>query len=796
MPRIVMLLLCMSALPAAERVVATGGRSDYAIACDPAAPATVKRAAEELRRVLAAATGATLDLAQAPRRPVLWLGAGAPARQAGIDPEQLPWEGYRIVTRGADVLIVGRDTPDGQRTPEGGFSRGTEFGVDEFLERVVGVRWLLPGEVGEDIPRQATLSVPDLDLTGRPAFLFRQVNVGNRTPVVQQWLTRNRVSGFSTLANTACSRLVFDTHSWAWNLPEEVVAQHPEFRAVRGERNKFCTSNLEAVELFAASVGKWLDQRPQWWMGSLSPSDGQSFCECERCRADYEQDWFGHVSVTPRLLKFYNEVARRVARTHPNRKLGAYVYGSYSYPPSQPIAMEPNVQLDLYPLGTYGFGLYKPAYRDQFERLLAEWRKVTPEVGYGNYSTWLRDDCGAPYGPGLEILALELPAVHRHGFQTVSMVGSAAWGYAGVTNYLTARLEWDPTQDVAVLYTDWLKRAYGGGWQAMDRLYRMLDEALKQYKTTVEPVEYRGSNYELTYDVIKHVHLPLWSRIESLYLEAMSRAGTDAQRARLQMFGDNLIIFQHALRQVDLLPEPEKSPFYRTDEQFAEWVKQHEGSLALCATTEGETIISPIWAPERRVLRVPRLKPGAAPVADGRLGADEYPGAGLADAFRLAGGRRPASHLTTVRAVCDEQRLYLAFDCRDDQPVAVTDAPRDDARRIYAGDTVEVFLDAAPDDPANPVWHLALTPGNAQWDGHGSNSTPNLEWTSAAAVTADGWVAELAIPWKSLGLKSAPILWRGNFGRYAPKHRQVSSWCSVEQWFHEPGAFGEWHFAP
>ena len=29
---------------------------------------------------------------------------------------------------------------------------GTEFGVYEFLERYVGVRWLMPGPDGEDVP--------------------------------------------------------------------------------------------------------------------------------------------------------------------------------------------------------------------------------------------------------------------------------------------------------------------------------------------------------------------------------------------------------------------------------------------------------------------------------------------------------------------------------------------------------------------------------------------------------------------------------------------------------------------
>ena len=41
----------------------------------------------------------------------------------------------------------------------GGSDWGTEFGLYSFLERFAGVRWLIPSDIGIDIPKQASLMV-------------------------------------------------------------------------------------------------------------------------------------------------------------------------------------------------------------------------------------------------------------------------------------------------------------------------------------------------------------------------------------------------------------------------------------------------------------------------------------------------------------------------------------------------------------------------------------------------------------------------------------------------------------
>ena len=79
-------------------------------------------------------------------------------------------------------------------------------------------------------------------------------------------------------------------------------------------------------------------------------------------------------------------------------------------------------------------------------------------------------------------------------------------------------------------------------------------------------------NYRSTPEQIKAIHLPIFPQMEALYLQAMAKCETDAQRKRLAMFGDNLILLHWNLRKAGWLQDPERSSFYRSDKDFRRFV--------------------------------------------------------------------------------------------------------------------------------------------------------------------------------------------------------------------------------
>lgn len=127
----------------------------------------------------------------------------------------------------------------------------------------------------------------------------------------------------------------------------------------------------------------------------------------------------------------------------------------------------------------------------------------------------------------------------------------------------------------------------------------------------------------------------------------------------------------------------------------------------------------------------------------------------------------------TVRWAWDDEHLYVAIQCVDAD--IVQEQAGDQQLFFQTGDVVELFL-KPPDGLA--YWEIYVTPQSGKacifMPGRGRLGLDNLAHVSAegirlqAAATIDGslnnwrdtdrgWRAEFAIPWKPLGVASAPL---------------------------------------
>lgn len=541
------LLLQAADVPQDGLVMVENGVSAYSIYVEPSALKSVRLAAEEVQRVVRLATGCTLSVKAEAKRPMICLGDNAAARAAGVAAATMAEESFQIITRDDSVFIAGNDTADGQTTRRGGVSRGTLFGAYAFLERVVGARWIMPGDLGEIIPHHDRLVVPTTRFTDAPSFASRQLELLD-PPLVRQWALQNRVG---TQADDAGALCVDSSHSWNELMPQGVRDSHPDWAAVsqypEKPNYKFCTRNAEAVAAFTQNLLKKLDAEPSRHMLSASPSDGQSFCHCDRCKAHIAPNIHGKESTTRNLLDFYNAVARATAKTHPNRMIGALVYGANEYPPADAARLDEHLFVEWAPLDVYGLGLYKKGYREEFDHLAGQWHRIAPNLGYSNYLHWHRSRGCAPLAPAPEIMKLEFATLRKHGFQSVREAVESNWAYAGPNNWLLARLMWKAEADVDALYREWLDLAYGGGADAMGRLYALLDDAFRKFKQQDEPFHYSAGQYDIDKPKIMKIYLPLLPQMDLLCREALAKATDQRSQQRIGLFIDNLKFFHQAL---------------------------------------------------------------------------------------------------------------------------------------------------------------------------------------------------------------------------------------------------------
>ncbi|MGI5820195.1 MAG: DUF4838 domain-containing protein [Armatimonadota bacterium] len=677
-------LIALSAIAAFGQpvTIVEDGASNFSIVHAPDAPPSVLQAASELQRYIEAVSGAELAIAGEATGPAILLGEAA-----GLDLSDVPVEGFRIVTREGNVLIAGQDTAGGERTAQGGTSHGTRHGTYEFIERFLNVRWLLPTEIGQDVPEMRTVTVPETDMMDAPFFPNRRLPyIQAGKDGVDAWVDRHRIArGHGPEGQ---SLQIFHGHNFARTIPAELFDEHPDWfpmfdgqRVPPTGRYKLCLSNPELIDAFAQRAIEYFDERPDEVTFSLSPSDSGGWCRCPDCEAMYETDPDGNLSVTPAVLHFYNGVSRIVAEKYPEKVLAGYVYAAYVYPPSEPIPLEPNFFPVWAPHMDYGYTLFRPELQQTWISLAEQWTALTDRLMYYDLPNYLTNQAGAICSPGLEILEFIYPRLKQYGMQGVYVYGQPAWGGGGPTNYLLAKLAWDPDADIEALFVEYVQRAYHEGAPEIEALYRLLDAEIKRHF-----IENSDARWTLTPKIMEDVYSRNFDEIERLYRAAEAKITDDNARARLEWMGWNLTILHWNMRQFAMLDEPQSSSFYKPDAEFFDWLSARRDSPAINPPS-----------PASGAAEVERLAVSAA---------DTVPNAEPLEHHLLRGDQHivilPTDEITTIsfRNVTARGRLLQ---------YAVLGAGGEEITAGLVSTEVPIELDAV----GSPHYHLLITAGPA-----------------------------------------------------------------------------------
>ena len=387
----------------------------------------------------------------------------------------------------------------------GGSDRGTLYGAYHFLE-ALGCRWLTHDPDDEIVPNLSAIDVPELSVDSRPAFEWR-VFKGYK-PYLEPWGLKLGMNGFFPPETASTNGVALflpsqarDVHTFSQLIPAaEYFAGHPDwFMNAEGLRTKtladvggqLCLTAPGLVEEFTSRVREIFDADSNCRVVSISPNDGYGWCKCTQClkldrrlcgarapRVDLGRE---EPFVGDRVFWFGNEVARRIAESHPDHKLLMLAYVNYVEPPDSVRPVSGIVPFVChYAPADYSRTITDPSSEAnrQFKELLLKWQELSPDImvySYVNKSTWWN----LPR-PILQNFAADIKYFHALGIRRYFCQSSLSeWFRDGPLYYVLTRLLWDPQADPQTLADEWITGMFGPAADEMKTFYACIEKSVK-----------------------------------------------------------------------------------------------------------------------------------------------------------------------------------------------------------------------------------------------------------------------------------------------------------------------------
>ena len=221
---------------------------------------------------------------------------------------------------------------------------------------------------------------------------------------------------------------------------------------------------------------------------------------------------------------------------------------------------------------------------------------------------------------------------------------------------------------------------------------------------------------------------------------------------------------------------------------------------ALRTSTESDKIVATVKTKAttlRLVVPGPLVaaRAGGPAVIDGALAEPCWSSAAKASGFCSSVAGAPVKPQSTVYVTYDDTNLYLAVRCLDPQPHKAKAAVTRHDGPVWEDDSVEVFLDTNHD--RKTYYQLIINARGVTYEGiDRDDGAWNAAWTAKTCVGKRDWVAEMCVPFKSLGI-AAPkpqTVWGINVVRTF-RGREISQLFCTGGDNHRPERFGQMVFA-
>ena len=818
---------------AGEMVLAENGQPKARIVVDADATSTARLAASELQLYVEKATGAKLPIVNGPMADGMGeivVGSGQNAEKLGVTTEGLTRDAFRIKTVGDRVVVLGRDDPatnwdaclsSGMPYAE----HATLFGTYDLLERFLGVRWYLPIDIGEVVPKRATLAIPEVDILDAPNKIGRFIHIpygaddrddpnpltGGFMPVFQG----NEAKEFLRRRNLHALRMRYQTTMTTGNhttplliSSERCAKTHPEYFALfkNGERGfkigdhgltYHCFSNPGTTQEITRLARAFFEGKssqeaglPSWRGIGRETAKGKAFhilqedghrpCQCEGCISFRQKTGLSDSEAEGELLwSLIIKVANAVKPEFPHCFISVAAYGPIASPPRQQKLPDNIIVSGLAVTGPYDE--FIPGAQKEDGARISKWvdavggRNIAgfyeyPLMGgweHGSYKSH-KSICGSvPHS-----FAAHYKRMADIGQGTYLYLMSHRFAYDHLNVYVFYKYHWNPYCDINQLLDEYYTLFYGSAAAPMKKFWEEVEQQFqkaltKVVETPLGPVAATQDEQDLWEDIYGPKTIQRWS---DYFDQAKELAKHD----------------QHPI--------------------FAKRIAYMKRNVLETIAEGGEEYRSILKQASETRLQVKRAE---APIQiDGDLSEQAWRNASTGCLVVMNTRGKPEKE-TAIKLLWDDNNLYIALDCAESE-MGKVDASEieNDQTRIWRNNGVEIFLD--PDNQGRTHFQWLLNNKGTWADCHVYAKNKNdFKWnsgfTSKVVEKAEGYTVEMAIPFSGFPVAKPRQgdTWGANFIRkrklqgVGMEHAEYNTWSPlIDQFtgFHRGIEFGKLDF--
>jgi hypothetical protein len=556
-------------------------------------------AARDLQVYVEKITGAKLPIAgddALPAGTVIFVGKSALTKPfdakipSGLT-AQRDEEGFVILAKGDRLLLAGNEAEP---------YHGTEYAVAEFLHRQ-GVRWYMPGDFGDVVPKRPSLFIAEMEVRSKPDFRLRNW-WGTTSPesnlAEYRWKLRNGLNPSANLIampGDSSVRSVLPPRDSIklpkdWDKlkdadraklpdPYEIFAKHEN-----GLVNEFMPnlSSPLSVKYAAEKVKEYFRKNPKANSYGIAPDDGlpRDFTPATVKTNLGFADLAGRLGVpaemsaTEEWLRWIDAVQKEVHKEFPDRLVTTNGYANRNTPPLG-VKIDPDTPIMFAAIWAdtiHAFDNPRSWQSARHAQMLRRWTELSRNVFLYNYTYYMLASAGAPI-PLSRKHAHDMPLYKKWGVIGFQNEGRYVAGEQGIfPPYLQARIMWDASLDPTKLADEFFANWYGPAAAPARSFWDALEEALET--TAMVGHEDRILPYVYTQALLAQLdkHLAAAAKVAT---DAWSRPRVQADRHLLEHLKGFMAMhraefdanFAEAARQAEYMLK-QREPLFALDRAF------------------------------------------------------------------------------------------------------------------------------------------------------------------------------------------------------------------------------------